>query len=209
MMLKNYTEGRIMRIMNPQGEAEYVYVFREEDEQLAQVIKQKVQQEIIPGTEQMDPQTGQPVPGSGQPKYKHILNLAEIKGGFDLRVADNSTVSVSKVATFEQSMVLYQAGIIDSEAVLESADYPNKEEIRRRMELKQQQAMQAQQQAVQTEVQGEMGKEQMKSQTTLQKAQMDNQTKIVTTKMNQFGKSMDKREERLAKVQGAISGRPA
>jgi len=203
MILKNYTEQRIMRVMNSQtGKAEYVYLFKEEDPQQAEVIKQKAKQQIIEGTEQKDPQTGQPIPGSGQPKYQHVLNMAEIKSSLDLTVATASTVSISKVATYEQSIQLFQIGAIDQQALLDAADYPNKAEVLERMQQAQQQAAQAQgqsqQETVKTFQQGEIQKEQtaskgdiqqeqLKGQTTMQKAQLDNQTRLQVEQMKQQG----------------------
>lgn len=136
--------------------------------------------EVIEGSEQKD-QQGQPVPGTGTPKYQYILNMAEIKGGLDLTVADSSTVSVSKVATFEQSFALFQAGVIDQEALLDAADYPNRDEIIKRMQRKQQQAMQSQMQAVQAQQQTE----QQKMQVDVQKNTQDNQTKLQVEAMKQ------------------------
>jgi hypothetical protein len=209
MMLNNYTEQRIMRIVNPHnGDQEYVYVYKEVNPDVAKSIKEQVMKQVIPGTEEMDPQSGQPLPNTGTPKYKHILNLADLQGGFDISVADNSTVSTSKVASFDQSMMLFQAGIIDAEAVLDAADYPEKEEISRRMEKQKQQAMQAQQQQMQMQLQMKekddnikVGTEVNKSKTTMSKAEIDNMTKIRVAEMNRFGKSMDSKEEKVAKIE--------
>lgn len=174
MILKNYTEDRVMRLFNSNTQSsEYVFVFREENPQKSQLIKQQKQQEIIEGTEQKD-QTGKPVPGSGQPKYKHVINLAEVKGEFDLTVATGSTVSVSKHATFDQAAVLFKLGAIDRTALLEAAEFPNRVDIIKRMDQQQQAMAQAQGQVAQMDMQ----KEQMGNQTTMAKAQMDNQTKM-------------------------------
>src|SRR3990167_6590056 len=133
MILKNYTESRIMRTFNSlNNKQEYVYVFNEKDPQLAVAIKEQVSRETVAGSEQVDPRTGQPAPNSGTPKYQHLLNLAEIKGGIDVKVSAGSTVSVSKVATFEQAAMLYKFGVLDQEALLEAADYPDRENIIRR-----------------------------------------------------------------------------
>lgn len=184
MILKNYTEQRVMRLLNPQtNKGEFVFIFKEADPNKAQVIREQAEAEIIPGTEQIDPKTQQAIKGSGQPKYKQVLNMAEIKGTFDLNVATSSTVSVSKYATFGQAMALYQGGIIDRVAVLEAADYPNRDEILKRMEQKERQMMMAQQQATQIQAQKDMAK----NQTTLQKTNMDNQTDVFIEKLKLGG----------------------
>lgn len=185
IMLKNYTEDRIMRLINPAtSDVEWVFVFREKDKQKADLIRGEKSKEIIPGTEQIDPQTQQPVPESGTPKYHHILNLADIKEGFDLNVATGSTVSVAKYAAFDQSTQLFQMGAIDKQALLDSAEYPNRKDIMRRMDQAAQAGQQAQQEAMQAEQQLEQGKlqvesqgDQLSSQTTLQKTEMDNKNK--------------------------------
>lgn len=159
MILKNYTGERVMRIVNStrQGD-QFVFVFNEQDPNLAQQIKQQAAMQIIPGTEQVDPMTQALIPGSGQPMYSEIVNLAEIKGEFDVTVATNSTVSTSKIAFFDQAKELFGAGVIDQEALLDAADYPNRDEIMKRMSQAAQQAAQAQAQqeemAAQTAAQG-------------------------------------------------------
>ena len=174
-----------MRLINPStNQKEWAFIFREENPQKAEEIKQQVSKEIIPGTEQKDPKTGQPVPGSGQPKYNHILNMAEIKKGFDLTVATGSTVSISKYATFDQAAALYQMQAIDKQALLEAADYPNRNDIIKRMAAGAEQAQQAAQQMQQMELQIEQAKvktaaqgDQIKAQTDMQTTKMDNESR--------------------------------
>jgi hypothetical protein len=173
IMLKNYTDQRIMRVINSNtGQAQYVFIFREEDKAIAEAMTQKIQAETIPGTEQKGPD-GQPIPNSGQKKYQYVLNLADIKGGFDLRIEDSSTVAVSKQANFNQAFALYQKNAIDQQALLEAADFPNKEEILKRMSQMKQQGMIMQQQAIQKK----QMQDQQKLQTTLKKQSMGDTTK--------------------------------
>jgi hypothetical protein len=193
MIRKNYTETRIMRLFNSNlGKQEYVYIFNEPDPEQAEMIRQQVSQEIVQGTEQQDPQTGQPVPGTGEPKYQHILNMADIKGEFDLVVATGSTVSVSQVASFEQSMALFKMGVIDARALLESADYPQKEDIMKRMSQQQQQSAEMAKQQAMLPLQVQ----QMKSQTEIQKKQMDMQDS-----------EKDRQDDRIGKIAELIGGR--
>lgn len=146
MILKNYQEARIMRIVNPTNrQSEYIYIFREDDPALAGQIRSQIGAQIEPGTEQIDPATQTPIPGSGKPLYKSILNLADIKGELDITVTTGSTVSTSKLAFFDQANILFQEGVIDAEALLEAADYPNREEITKRMQERSR--VQAEQQA--------------------------------------------------------------
>ena len=197
MILKNYTEDRIMRLFNPKTQgAESVFIFREDDPQIAEQIKQEKELEIVEGSEQKDPQTGQPVPGSGQKKYQHVLNLAEIKGSFDVNVATGSTVSVSKFASFNQAAMLYKLGAIDRAALLEAADFPNREEVSKRMDQQMAQAQQGQAEAAQAEAQGKIQGEQVQAQTTMAKAQMDNQTDLMIEQM--------RRQNKVRELEGLI-----
>lgn len=192
MIIKNYTETRIMRLFNSgTAQQEYVYIFNEPEPEKAQMIKQQAQQEIVEGSEQKDPRTGQPVPGTGQPKYQHVLNMADIKGEFDLTVATGSTVSVSQVASFEQSLALFKLGVIDAKALLEAADYPQRDEIQKRMASQSQQAAQLQ---IQKEQQP-LKIQQMKSQTEIQKKQMEIQDS-----------EKDRQDERIGKIASLIGG---
>lgn len=145
LIIEYYTEQRIMRFLNPtDGSKSYVFLFREENPGDAQAIKQKVSQEMLPGTQQMDPNTGQPIPGSGTPKYKHIVNMADVDPDFDIIVGSGSTLPISRLAIFDQALALYDRQVIDPEAILEAANYPGREEILERMQIKAQQQAEAQ-----------------------------------------------------------------
>ena len=134
MIIANYSEQRIMRIFNPKTRnQEFVFIFKEEDSAVAEEIKQKVSQQIVPGTEEKDEQ-GQIVKGTGTPKYQHVLNMADIEGEFDLTVVSGSTISESRIANFEQSFRMFGAQAIDRTALLDAAEYPEKEEVLRRMD---------------------------------------------------------------------------
>lgn len=184
LMLKNYTEQRVMRLLNSQtNESEYVFIFREDNSEIAKQIKLKVSAEIIEGTEQKDPNTGRPMPGTGQPKYKHVLNMADIKGGMDLMVATGSTVSTSQIATFSQAIELFKLGVIDAQALLDAADYPNKEEIMKRMQERAQQSQQNDPETMKEQLRAQT--EQGKNQKDMQVAQMNNKTKVDIEKMKQ------------------------
>lgn len=210
MILKNYTEARIMRLNNADsGAEEFIFVFREENPEIAQEIKQQMSQMEVEGTQQMDPNTGQPVPGSGQKKYQHVLNMADIKAGFDINVATNSTVSLSRLATLDRAIPLFDRGTIDQRALLEAADYPNMEGIMKRMSIAAQQRSQAQQQMQQMAMQLEQGKiqvkaqgDQIKAQTDLVTNKNDNETRLQIEGIKQVGKG----EDRLAKINQAIYG---
>jgi len=201
ILLKNYTEDRTMRLINPStNESEWAFIFKEDDPQKAEIIKQKAKQEVIPGTEQKDPKTGQVV-NPGKPKFNHILNIAEIKGNFDLTVATGSTVSISKYATFDQSALLYKLGAIDKQALLDSAEYPNRNDILRRMseqaQMAQQAQMQAQQGEMQMEAQMKQGDQQLEKRdqdVDMEMNKLDNQTRILLQQLkepvNKEGKSL-------------------
>lgn len=163
LILKNYEASRVMRLVNPQtGKTEYCFIYREPNPELAKQIEAQV---MAP-----DPETGEPL-------YQHSINLAQVNGRLDLKVATGSTLASSRLSSFEQSMVLYQGGIIDQQAVLESADYPEKDIVMARMKKQQAQAQQMQQQMAQIglkmkaeEIQTPVKVQAMRSQTELQKA---------------------------------------
>jgi len=59
---------------------------------------------------------------------------------FDVEVKVGPSLPYSQALLYEQSKEFYQLGIIDREAVLEASNFPNKDEILRRMEEKEAQA---------------------------------------------------------------------
>jgi hypothetical protein len=56
-----------------------------------------------------------------------------IRGDWDIVMGSGSTLPVSKVIRFEQAVRLYQLKAIDRRALLDAADWPNREEILRRL----------------------------------------------------------------------------
>ena len=163
LILKNYEASRVMRLINPQNnQTEYCFVYKEKDPELAKQIEAEVMQPD-PETMEKDPQTGQPIPGSGKPKYQHTINLATVSGRLDLKVATGSTLATSRLSSFDQSMIMYQGGLVDQQAVLDAAEYPEKEIVIQRMNKAKEAAAQQQQKMIELQIQDKMADKQLKA----------------------------------------------
>jgi Mg/Co/Ni transporter MgtE len=78
---------------------------------------------------------------------------------------------------------MFQLGVIDQQALLDAAEYPNKEEVLKRMDMAKQQQMEMMMKMKQAEMGVDMQKEQMKSQTDIQTTDMDVKGKIAVEGM--------------------------
>lgn len=113
--------------------------------------------------------------------YKILQMTVEIEAG--------SSLPQSRLARREEANELFQAGAIDQESLLDTYDWPDREEIMKRMTDKAQQMQEAQAQAAmqveqakaqmeQQKLQAQKEIEQMKIQADLAKSQATNQAKI-------------------------------
>lgn len=113
--------------------------------------------------------------------FKVLQMTVEIEAG--------SSLPQSRLARREEAAELFGAGAIDQESLLDTYDWPDREEIMKRMQEKEQAQQEAQAQTAQAEAQASMQMEQnklqqqmqleeMKIQADVQKQQMSDQAKI-------------------------------
>jgi hypothetical protein len=98
--------------------------------------------------------------------FKVLQMTVEIEAG--------SSLPQSRLARREEASELFSAGAIDQEALLDSYDWPDREEIMKRMREQAQQQQEAQAQAAQAEAQANMQLEQQKMQADMAKTQANN-----------------------------------
>jgi hypothetical protein len=131
-----YTAPRVFRITNDQNVTKY--------------FKFHVDQETHPETGEVRKfaRVQQYAQGEDGKHYEAPEQQYDIKRRFDVVVTTGSSLPFEKDRVEQQSMNLFDRGIIDAEEVLKNLRYPNKESVLQRMAEKAQQqaAMQAQQQ---------------------------------------------------------------
>lgn len=119
---------------------------------------------------------------------------------FTVEIEAGSSLPQSRLARREEALELAGAGMIDQEAVLDAFDWPDREEIIKRMKEQQAQAMEAQQQAAQAEAQGKVQAEQVKAQTQIQLKQMELQGQAMQTKANNDAKMAEQQAKNRGEV---------
>jgi hypothetical protein len=99
--------------------------------------------------------------------FKILQMTVEIEAG--------SSLPISRMARREESMELFQAGLIDQEAVLESYDWKDRDEIMKRMQeaAKAQQEAQMQMQQQQMQQQAQIEQQKMAQQMEMKKMEME------------------------------------
>lgn len=107
--------------------------------------------------------------------YKILQMTVEIEAG--------SSLPQSRLARREEAVQLAQMGMIDQESVLEMYDWPDREEIMKRMKEQAAQTQQAQAEAAQAEAQGKLQIEQAKLQTQKEIEQMKAETELAKQHM--------------------------
>lgn len=112
--------------------------------------------------------------------YKILSFTVEIEAG--------SSLPQSRLARREEAMQLYSAHAIDQESLLQSFDWPDREEIIKRMGEQAQQAQQAQAQAAQADAQAKVQAEQVKAQTDVQLKQMEIEGNLAKQHISNRGK---------------------
>lgn len=108
--------------------------------------------------------------------FKILQMTVEIEAG--------SSLPQSRLARREEASELFTAGAIDQEALLDAYDWPDRDEIMKRMQQQAQQAQEAQAQAAQADSQAKMQIEQEKMQMQMQIEQMKLEADAAKTQAN-------------------------
>lgn len=125
--------------------------------------------------------------------YKILQMTVEIEAG--------SSLPQSRLARREEANELFTAGAIDQESLLDTYDWPNRDEIIKRMNEKAQQQAQMQAQAAQAEAQAKLQAEQQKMQMQMEMKQMELQAQAQQTQANNAAKM----EQQQAKNKGEVA----
>lgn len=112
--------------------------------------------------------------------FKVLQMTVEIEAG--------SSLPQSRLARREEASELFGAGAIDQEALLDSYDWPDREEIMKRMKEQAAQQQEAQAQAAQAAEQAKVQAEQLKLQQQMELKQMDIQADMAKTEANNVAK---------------------
>jgi hypothetical protein len=99
--------------------------------------------------------------------FKVLQMTVEIEAG--------SSLPVSRLARREEALELFQAGLIDQQAVLEAYDWQDRDEIMKRMAEAAKAQQEAQMQAQQVQLQQQMQMKQMELEAKMQEQQMNQQ----------------------------------
>jgi len=127
----------VVRLTNNQGAARY--------------FKFHVKQQVDEMGQPLMDDRGNPVrsaviqhmgPDGGYMEQKEI----PIKGSLDVKVTTGTTMPLMKEKSYRRAMELFQAGILDQQEVLKSAEWPNYQSVMERMQQQAQAAAQAQMQ---------------------------------------------------------------
>lgn len=114
---------------------------------------------------------------------------------FTVEIEAGSSLPQSRLARREESTQLFQLGAIDQESLLEMFDWPDREEVMKRMQEQARQAQEAQAQAAQAEAQAKMQAEQMKIQAQMEMEQMKQQGELQKQEAANRGKVAEKGAE--------------
>lgn len=87
---------------------------------------------------------------------------------FTVEIEAGSSLPQSRLARREEANSLFQLGVIDQESILDTYDWPDRDEVIKRMKEQQAQAQEAQVQAAQAEEQAKQQTEQMKIQSQME-----------------------------------------
>jgi hypothetical protein len=96
-------------------------------------------------------QSYEPHPETGQLMPHPDIRKLQIMGDFDVRVSTGSSLPFAKAEKFDQSVKLFEMGVIDDEELMKNADYPNWEAVLQRVNQKKQAAAAAQAQSAQAQ----------------------------------------------------------
>lgn len=133
----------------------------------------------------------------GEEEVEEAYNILS----FVVEIEAGSSLPQSRLARREEAIELAGAGMIDQESVLQAFDWPDRDEVVKRMSEKAVQAQQAQAEAAQMEAQSKVQAEQVKAQTQLQIEKMKLQGQAMQTHANNKAKM----EQQQAKNRGEVA----
>jgi len=125
--LQFYTAPRIFRITNKQGYPESIEFYMDSDDSGNKVANIR----------RISTQDGKPLPAT--------MTQVTVKGAPDVRVISGSALPFAKAQKASTALQYLNAGAIDSQELLKVVDWPNYEEVLKRMDAKKQADMAAQQ----------------------------------------------------------------
>lgn len=133
--------------------------------------------------EEGDESDQEPEPGSVDSSNQGEVQKAFKILQFTVEIEAGSSLPQSRLARREEAMELYGAQAIDQESLLDTYDWPDRDEVIKRMGDKAQQAQQAQAQAEQSVEQSKQQTEQVKGQNQMAVEQLKAQTQIQIQEM--------------------------
>lgn len=102
-----------------------------------------------------------------------------------VEIEAGSSLPTSRMARREEAIELFSAGAIDQQALLEAYEYPNAEEILKRMQEQAQAQQEAQMMAEQDKMMQQQSQQQAQMEQQLMMKQMDNETKMAQSQAKQ------------------------
>lgn len=132
--------------------------------------------------------------GEGQEQAQKAYRILQLT----VEIEAGSSLPTSRMARREEALELYDRGAIDQQALLEAFDYPQYEEIIKRMQEAAAAQQQAQAQAEMAKQQQQMQMEQMRMEQQMMMKQMDHESKMQQARVKQSAKQVEQPQQQAA-----------